>query len=161
MDNVGVTTCSLSQFIANYLRMKAAFNVPSQEDTAKLAELALRGYHDVQYSIVPLNDRFIQDTNNPTVFRDYDSLIGFSYDSIPLLQEIYLYSVFNPVLTLRENTHLKVPFRMEENEVCPLVFAHAPRFSTQFVNFLSVVSHSVQSQSQTLRLQHLVAPTVG
>ena len=127
MDNVGVTTCSLSQFIANYLRMKAAFNEPSQEDTAKLAELALRGYHDVQYSIVPLNE----------------------------------YSVFNPVLTLRENTHLKVPFRMEENEVRLLVFAHAPRFSTQFVNFLSVVSHSVQSQSQTLRLQHLVAPTVG
>jgi len=80
--------------------------------------LVLTGYDSatgVQYSIEPTRNRFTQD-RIVTVVRDYDSLISFT-NWLPIIRDIYIYPVSNPVDTLTSNVHLKVPMKIHQHQV--------------------------------------------
>jgi hypothetical protein len=114
-----IIACSLNEVVDRNLAILADSepDEDSIEDFVKSAEFALRGvYENQQYSISVAENGFTLAENHPTILRDYDSLLGFC-PTIPLLQDIYLYPVFNPMLTLLENVHLKVHFRTNVNEV--------------------------------------------
>src|ERR1700721_382205 len=119
MENLDVTACTLVQFLkkASDLYQISRNNEEDIGDYVAATEFVLRGFHMTQHSISALSNRFVPAQNNPTILRDYDSLIGFS-DELRFNREIFLFSVFNPSLPLKESVHLKTSFRLNSNEVC-------------------------------------------
>jgi hypothetical protein len=143
MDNQETVVCSLSQFNAKILALQSA-SENQVDEFVRIADLGLRGYDTqdhIQYSISALTDIFRPETNIPTILRDYDSLLGFT-NTIPVLGDIYLYTVFNPSLTLTESIHLKVPFVLNRNEVLnhPTLISSPPY---RLLNY-SLQPHSVR-----------------
>jgi hypothetical protein len=90
------------------------------------AEFALTGWdraNSEQAVLSPLVHRFNPVIHQPTIIREYDSVIGFSV-GIPVRQAIFIYPVSNPKDVLMESIHLKYPFRLNAGEVSRCLFSY-------------------------------------
>ncbi|KAJ8584373.1 hypothetical protein M405DRAFT_845212 [Rhizopogon salebrosus TDB-379] len=76
----------------------------------------------IQYSMEPTRNAIAARTL-VSIVRDYDSLISFT-DWIPIISDLFIYPVTNPVDTLKAQLHLKVPMRINSNRLLQAVFPH-------------------------------------
>ncbi|KAG1717976.1 hypothetical protein EDB19DRAFT_1921560 [Suillus lakei] len=120
--------CSLATFNNRVIRLLPPDEAEGPVDEVqyyRALNLILTGKDSatgIQYSVEPTRDRFTYE-REVTVVRDYDSLISFTH-WIPVISNIFIYPVSNPVDTLTSNIHLKVPMKIHEHQAEVAVFPH-------------------------------------
>jgi hypothetical protein len=133
---VRVEGCALSAFNNKVIRL-----LPQDEGMVDEVQyyrglnLALTGKDSatgIQYLLEPTRNRFTRE-REVTVVRDYDSLIGFT-GWIPIVSNVFIYPVTNPVDTLTANVHLKVPMKIHEHRVTIYALCEPP---TQFTTTIT------------------------
>ncbi|KAG2136466.1 hypothetical protein DEU56DRAFT_913040 [Suillus clintonianus] len=115
-NHENIQGCSLATFNNQCVPLLFANEPHEPVDHAiyyRALNLALTGKDPatgIQYSIEPTRNRITRD-REVTVVRDYDSLISFTH-WIPIVRDIYIYPLSNPVDTLTSHVHVKVPMKI-------------------------------------------------